>query len=72
LGLQGSKRSLSPLKLTDPEESPTTAKAPKKKDVIMDPTQLQLLFDKMSKFFEDATKRILTANKPEQKELNLI
>ncbi|CAG8838397.1 23995_t:CDS:1, partial [Racocetra persica] len=48
------------------------AKAPEKKDVIMDPTQLQLLFDKMSKSFEDTTKRILTANKSEQKELNLI
>ncbi|CAG8468074.1 19206_t:CDS:2 [Racocetra fulgida] len=47
LGLQGSKRPLSPPKLTDPEGSPTTAKAPEKKDIIMDPTQLQLLFDKI-------------------------
>ncbi|CAG8717204.1 9077_t:CDS:2, partial [Racocetra persica] len=49
-----------------------TVKVPEKKDIIIDLSQLQLLFDKLTKSFKDMTKRIITASKPEQKELNLI
>ncbi|CAG8469693.1 14447_t:CDS:2 [Dentiscutata heterogama] len=47
----------------DTETNPTIAKVPDKKEVKMDLAQLQLLLDKFALQFEDATKRIIKANK---------